>query len=276
MRCAECGAECADLTQLCVQCGAPVAGQRSAIGDPGSAVAGGGALRDAVPVAVVSPARQQAAEPYVPGRGAKVPGPIRRVRRGYSYLGLGAFFGGWALLMAATYFSELSSAVASLYDYAVPALWVCAAVLFGMAIRLSMFLGRASDASSATVTASRRGGRTLVLDAPRDGYPSGLRVRRPWWSAPEMLLPGEVVALYGRPGGTGRVLVSSPAQGSAVVGRGRRRPAPPPPRRAGRIPRISQPASGPGDTIAVGARRPSPTWAWPWRWRPRSSRPCRP
>jgi hypothetical protein len=148
------------------------------------------------------------------------------VRRGYAYLGLGAVFGGWALLMAATYFSELSSAVASLYGYPGLALWVCAAVLFGLAIRLSMFLGRASDASSATVTVCRRGGRTLVLDAPGDGYPSGLRVRRPWWSVSEMLLPGEVVALYGRPGGTGRVLVSRPAPGSAFVGRGRRRAAP--------------------------------------------------
>jgi hypothetical protein len=27
MRCAECGVECADVTQLCVVCGAPVAGQ---------------------------------------------------------------------------------------------------------------------------------------------------------------------------------------------------------------------------------------------------------
>jgi hypothetical protein len=224
MTCAECGAECADVTQLCVRCGAPVAGQRPAIGDPGSAAAGDGSLRGAAPVTVVRPAARTAAEAYAPGRGDKVPGSIRRVRRGYSYLGWGAVFGGWALIMAAVYFSDLSGAAdPPWYFYAGLALWVYAAVLFGMAIRLSMFLRRASDASSATVTASRRGGRALVLDAPRDGYASGLRVRCAWWSAPEMLMPGEIVTLYGRPGGT---------------------------------PRISRPASGPGATTCAGAADP--------------------
>jgi hypothetical protein len=163
----------------------------------------------------------------VPGRGGKVPAPIRRVRRGYSYLGLGAVFGGWVLIMVGGYFFNLSYAFDLRYLYAALALWVCAAILFGLAIRLSMFLRRAHDASSATVTAFRRGGRTLMLDAPRDGYPSGLRVRRVWWATPEALLPGETVTLYGRPGSTGRVLVSSPARGRAFVGRGRRRPATP-------------------------------------------------
>src|SRR5262249_43817532 len=160
-------------------------------------------------------------------RGGKVPAPIRRTRRGYSYLGWGAVFGGWALITAGGYFFNLYSTYDFRYLYAGLALWLCAAILFVLAIRLSMFLRRPSDASRATVRDCRRGGRILMLDAPRDGYPSGLQVRLPWWAAPEMLLPGENVMLYGRPGAVGRLLVSSPARGRAFVGTGNRRPVPP-------------------------------------------------
>ena len=44
----------------------------------------------------------------------------------------------------------------------------------------------------------------LMLDAPCDGYPSGLKVRLAWWAEPEMLQPGEKVTFYGRRGGGGR------------------------------------------------------------------------
>jgi DivIVA domain-containing protein len=199
-----------------------------------AAAAGDGAVRTVLPMVAVSPGVPTAPEPYVPGRDDKVPAPIRRVRRGYWYLSWGAVFGGWALVMAAGYCYDLyqSFDLRYLYAgflrylYAGLALWVCAAILFGLAVRFSRLVRRASDAGSATVVASRHGGRTLVLDAPHDGYPSRLKVRRAWWAGPEMLMPGETVTLYGRPSGVGRVLVSSPARGSAFVGRGKRQAGP--------------------------------------------------
>ena len=66
----------------------------------------------------------------------------------------------------------------------------------------------------------------LMLDTPCDGYPSGLKVRLAWWAEPAMLVPGENVTFYGRPGGAGRLLVSTSAPGKALVGTGRRWPAP--------------------------------------------------
>jgi hypothetical protein len=166
-------------------------------------------------------------EPYAPGRGEEVPATIRRVGRGYSYLGWGAVFGGWAIFMVGGYLADLNNEYDLRYLYAAIALCVCAAVLFGQHIRWSRFLRRPADGCSATVKACQRGGRTLVLYSPWDGYPSGLRVRLAWWAEPEMLLPGESVTFYGRPGGVGRLLVSSPTRDGAVVGTGRRRAASP-------------------------------------------------
>jgi len=102
---------------------------------------------------------------------------------------------------------------------------VLALALFGQHIRWSWFFRRPGEASTATVTACQRGGRVLMLDAPRDGYPSALRVRLAWWADPEMLLPGESVMFYGQQGGVDRLLVSSLAPGEAFVGMVRRRPA---------------------------------------------------
>jgi len=106
-------------------------------------------------------------------------------------------------------------------------LWALAAILFGKRIRAGSLLRRPAEPCAATVTACQRGGRTLRLDAPCDGYSPGLEVRLAWWADPEILLPGEDVTFYGRPGGVGKVLVSSSARGRAFVGTGRRGPAPP-------------------------------------------------
>jgi hypothetical protein len=144
----------------------------------------------------------------------------------------GAIFGGYALVAVGGYFENLNGWYPTRWLFAAIALWVLAAILLVPPIRLSLFLGRPSDASEATVAACLRGGRLLVLDAPWDGYPSRLDVRLAWWAEPELLPPGQAVKYYGRPGGTGRVLVSGSAQGRAFTGIGRRRPAPPAGQRA--------------------------------------------
>jgi hypothetical protein len=130
--------------------------------------------------------------------------------------------------MAGGYFYNLDNTSDLRYVYASIASVLLAAILFGRHIRWSLFLKRPRDACSATVAASRRAGHALVVDAPEDGYPSGLEVRLAWWAEPEMLPPGASVRFYGRPGGVGRLLVSSPARDRAFAGTGRRRPAPRP------------------------------------------------
>jgi DivIVA domain-containing protein len=86
-------------------------------------------------------------------------------------------------------------------------------------IRFSRLLRRPSDPRTATVTASRRGGRTVILDiVPRDGT---RRAYRP------LSVPGESVKIYAehRPahmgaGGSGKspLLASSPQRGRAFLG----------------------------------------------------------
>jgi CubicO group peptidase (beta-lactamase class C family) len=73
--------------------------------------------------------------------------------------------------------------------------------------------------------ASQRGGRLLLLNAPCDGFSSGLMILLAWWAELETLLPGESVTYCGRRGGVGMLLVSSPARGRAFVATDRRRPA---------------------------------------------------
>jgi DivIVA domain-containing protein len=209
IRCLECGADSALASEVCARCGAPVAGPGYAAADP---AATGQAMH----------------EPYVPGRGDKVPPGLRRVFHGYSWMAWGAVFAGWALFMAGAYFYNLDNTSDLRYVYASIALLVLAAILFGRHIRWSLFLKRPGDACSATVAASQHGGRVLVLDAPRDGYLPRLKVRLAWWAEPEMLLPGEHLRFYGRPAGVGRLLVSRPDRDRAFTGTGRRRPGSPP------------------------------------------------
>jgi DivIVA domain-containing protein len=238
--CLECGAESAASVQACARCGAPVADQRSvaadraagAVSDPASwagpadSVAGVASSEGAgrAAAATVNAAGETPPGPYVPGRGAEIPARIRRVRLGYAWMACGAVFAGWALVEVGAYFFDLNdnSSPGAWCVIAGLTLWMLAPIWVLLHILLSRFLRRPAEASGATVVACGRGGRMLVLDAPRDGYPSRLIVRLAWWDKPELLPPGQSVTVYGQPGGQGRVLVSSPAQGSAFVGIGRR------------------------------------------------------
>ena len=85
-------------------------------------------------------------------------------------------------------------------------------------IRFSRLLRQPSDPRTATVTASKRGGRTLILDTTPGGYQPLSEVRLALWTKAEMLMPGERVTVYGRPGGKSPLLVSSAQRGRAFLG----------------------------------------------------------
>jgi len=85
---------------------------------------------------------------------------------------------------------------------------------------------RPDDACSATVMACEPGTRTLVLDAPWDGYLRELTVRLTRPGSSGILRAGDSVRFYGRPDGTGPLLVRSPGWRRAVPGWGTRQPAP--------------------------------------------------
>jgi hypothetical protein len=230
MRCLECGAEGAEAVRVCARCGAPIAYPRSvaAVAEDSAADAGtGGGSRQSAAMAgatgVTLPILVAPAE-----LGTEVPvwtGP-RRVLRGYSWMAWGLGFCGWVLVAVGGYFQNVGSPLDRWYFLAGIVPGVLAIILFGQHIRWSSFLRRPGQPASATVTARQRGGRSLMLDAPCDGYPSGLKVRLAWWAGPALLLPGEDVTFYGRRGGTGKLLVSNPGSDRALVGTGRRRELP--------------------------------------------------
>ena len=56
-------------------------------------------------------------------------------------------------------------------------------------IRFSRLLRRPSDPRTATVMASKRGGRTLILDTTPGGYQPLFEVRLALWTKAEMLMP---------------------------------------------------------------------------------------
>jgi hypothetical protein len=87
-------------------------------------------------------------------------------------------------------------------------------------IRFSRLLRRPSDPRTATVTASKRGGRPLILDIPPTGrgYQSLSEVRLALWLKAGMLVPGETVTVYGGPGGESPLLISTPRWGRAFLG----------------------------------------------------------
>jgi hypothetical protein len=96
---------------------------------------------------------------------------------------------------------------------------VCIGALKGLEallvrIRFSGLLRRPTDARPATVTGSMRGGRTLILDIPRDGtgrgYQSLSEVRLALRTKAGTLVPGETVNVYGGSGGKSELLISSP------------------------------------------------------------------
>jgi len=85
-------------------------------------------------------------------------------------------------------------------------------------IRFSRLLRRPSDPRTATVIASKRGGRTLILDTTPAGYQPLSEVRLALWTKAEMLMPGERVTVYGSPGSQHPLLVSSAPRGRAFLG----------------------------------------------------------
>ena len=70
--------------------------------------------------------------------------------------------------------------------------------------------------------ASKRGGRTLILDIPWDGTGRGYQplseVHLALWMKAGMLVPGERVTVYGGPGGENPLLISSAQRGRAFLG----------------------------------------------------------
>lgn len=86
-------------------------------------------------------------------------------------------------------------------------------------MRFSRLLRQPSDPRTATVTASKRGGRTLILDIiPRRGYQPLSEVRLALWLKAGMLVPGQRVKIYGGLGGESPLLVSSAQRGGAILG----------------------------------------------------------
>ena len=89
---------------------------------------------------------------------------------------------------------------------------------------ISRLLRRPSDLRTATVMASKRGGRTLILDIPWDGTGRGYQplseVRLALWMRAGILVPGERVTVYGGPGdgavAAGRGDVAPPIGGTGV------------------------------------------------------------
>jgi hypothetical protein len=100
--------------------------------------------------------------------------------------------------------------------------FVLAPIALQARIRFSRLLRRPSDPHTATVMASKRGGRTLILDIPWDGTGRGYQplseVRLALWRKAGMLVPGEPVTVYGGPGGENPLLISSAQRGRAFLG----------------------------------------------------------
>ena len=212
MRCRECAAETTTAVHFCVNCGAPVTAQPSAMAGPraGEVSAAAGAA------ALVLP------EPYVPGSGGKVPAQIRWLLRGYAAMAWGAFAAAWAWSIAGANIIAQQNTQGDAGVTAVCTLWGLAIVFLVQRIRFSRLLRRPRAACAATVSACRRGGRTLILDAPHDGYRPELTVRVALWTPRPMLQPGENVTIYGHAAETGSLLVSSRLRGKAFLGTGTR------------------------------------------------------
>jgi DivIVA domain-containing protein len=251
MRCGECAAEVAVTARVCSRCGAPIAGQPLVMADTVMAdtvmadtvmadtvmadtVVGG--ISDAAGKGVhAGVAGQALQELFVPGSGDSLPAELQLVQGEYAGLAYGLFAGALACAAAAAFFVFF---ISDDPDDAISVLWLFLALLascacigglsgafkaFQARIRFSRLLRQPSDPRTATVTASKRGGRTVILDImPRDGTGRGYQplseVRLALWTKAEMLKPGETVTVYGRPGGKNPLLVSSAKRGRAFLG----------------------------------------------------------
>ena len=96
--------------------------------------------------------------------------------------------------------------------------FVLASLALQARIRFSRLLRWPSDPRTATVTAAKRGGRTLVLDTTRGGYQPLSEVRLPLWTKADMLMPGERVTVHGSAGGKNPLLVSSAQRRRTFLG----------------------------------------------------------
>jgi DivIVA domain-containing protein len=198
------------------------------------------AARKAVPARV---AGQAPREPYVPGSCDQLPAELRLVLAGYAGIACGWFACALAcavpvvLVVFAFFDANIRSAVFEFFDndivgalfFAVP---VCGLGLLGVGIalaelqergRFSRLLRQPSDPRTTTVRASKRGGRTLILDIlPRNGtrrrYQPLSEVRLALWLKAEMLMPGETVKIYMGPGEKSPLLISSAQRGRAFLG----------------------------------------------------------
>jgi len=234
MRCRECAAEVAAAARVCPRCGAPIAGQQPpVVADTVAGAVSETAVSDAAGKAVpAGVAVHPPVEPYVPGSGDRVPADLRLVLAGYAGIAGGLLAGALALAAAAGFLFDFAD---SNYQYDYLGLVGLLALLLGLAgfalagpelaarIRFSRLLRRRSDPRTATVTASRRGGRTLILDIiPGDGaghrYQSLSEVRLALWLNAGMLVPGETVNVYGASGKGSQLLISSPLWGRAFLG----------------------------------------------------------
>jgi hypothetical protein len=173
-------------------------------------------ISDAAGKAVAAGVAGQTPEPYVPGSGDRVPAKLRLVLGGYAGIGIAI---GIACLSAG------GMALASGLDpeAVILCLVVCSVGVGVPLMTLSGFwrlLRRPSDPHTATVMASKRGGRTLILDIPWDGtgrryQPLFHEVHLALWTKAGMLVPGERVTVYGGPGGENPLLISSAQRGRA-------------------------------------------------------------
>jgi hypothetical protein len=199
------------------------------VGAVSDTAVGDAAVSDTAGKAVAAGLAGHPPEPYVPGSGDKLPAELRLVLGGYAGMAGGLFAAALALAAAAVFLFVFADSNPQ-YDYlgavGVLALLLCLAgfALAGPAlearIRFSRLLRRRSDPRTATVMASKRDGRTLILDIiPRDGtgrgYQSLSEVGLALWLKADMLVPGETVNVYGgsaalancssaAPGGAGR------------------------------------------------------------------------
>ena len=242
MRCRECAAKVAVTAQVCPRCGAPIVARPTVVADTVVADTVVGAVSDtavsdaagkAVPASV---AGQALPEPYVPGSGDKLPAALRLVLGGYAGIACGWFASALACAAVVSVVFVPSAALVVdpyldglLFGLAFWALWsgagvgACVGAFKGVQAlqargQFSRLLRQPSDPRTATVMASKRGGRTLILDINPGGYQPLSEVRLALWTKAEMLMPGESVTVYGRPGLEDPLLVSSAHRGRAFLG----------------------------------------------------------
>jgi DivIVA domain-containing protein len=230
MRCRKCAAEVAVTARVCSQCGAPIVGQQPPVVTDTVVGAVSDAAGKAVPAGV---AAQALPEPYVPGSGDRVPAELRLVLAGYVGIAGGLFATALACAAAAVLVFFVDP-----YDLVDDTIWQLLLALtacflgFGLALgalealksgnRFSRLLRRPGDPHTATVMASKRGGRMLILDIPWDGtgrrYQPLSEVHLVSWMKAGTLVPGEQVTVYGGPGGESPLLISSAQRGRAFLG----------------------------------------------------------